>query len=119
VSRIDVPFFRPSALYRSEALENGAHPITQGDFMADATATFEQIDLGIQKLKLADYQPGGKAHLTAEAVRANPAAALPQICPIYKAIRPILLILSNLPLIPETWRSAIKAFIGIMDALCP
>lgn len=87
--------------------------------MADATVTFEQIDSDIQKLNLADYQPGGKAHFTAEAVRANPAAVLPQICPIYKAIRPILVILSNLPLIPPGWRNAIKAFIGIMDALCP
>ena len=81
--------------------------------------TFEQIDAAIEKLDLADFQPGGRRHLTADAVKANPAAALPQICPIYKVIRPILVALSTLVVIPQKWRDVIKVFIGIMDAICP
>ena len=87
--------------------------------MAEAAVTFEQIDAGMNRVNLADYQPGGKSHLTAEAVRANPAAALPQLCPIYKAVRPILQAIANFPLIPQKWRDVIKTLVGILDTLCP
>jgi hypothetical protein len=87
--------------------------------MSSKELTFEEINDAIEKLNLADFSPGGKRHLTAEAVKANPAAAFPQICPIYKVIRPILVALLSLVLIPQKWRNVIKAFVGIMDAICP
>lgn len=85
--------------------------------MTDQTFTFEQIDAGINRLDLASHQRA-VAGISAQAA-GNPALALPQLCPIYKAVRPILVGLSNLPLIPQKWRDAIKAFIGIVDLLCP
>ena len=87
--------------------------------MADTTLTFDQIDASLKKINLTDYQPGGRSHISAEMVRSNPAAALPQICPIYKAIRPILLVLASLPLIPPSWQTVIKTFLGVMDTICP
>jgi len=75
--------------------------------MSDNTMTFEQIDALMNCINLADYQTGGKSHVSATTVQVNAAAALPQICPIYKAIRPILQALSNLPLIPAQWRGVI------------
>ncbi len=87
--------------------------------MPNKALTFEEINGAIEKLDLADFSPGGKRHLTAEAVKANPAIALPQICPIYKVIRPILVALESLVLIPQKWRDVIKTFVSIMDAICP
>jgi hypothetical protein len=87
--------------------------------MPDNTITFEQIDALMKRINVADYQAGGKLHLTAGAVQLNAAAALAQICPIYKAIRPILQVVTTLPFIPAQWRGVIQAFIGVMDAICP
>jgi len=89
--------------------------------MADLSAnpTFEEVDKYIQGVDLSAFRPGGKSHMTAAAVAANPAAAVPNICGIYKVVKPILLIVSNLPLIPQKWKDAIKAFMQVLDGLCP
>jgi hypothetical protein len=78
--------------------------------------TFEDVDKHIQAADLKAIQPGGK-HFPAAAPAG--AAALPNVCPAYKTVRPILELLSNTPLIPQKWRDAIKAFIGVMDLICP
>jgi hypothetical protein len=86
--------------------------------VADHSMTFEQIDAAINKLDLKSHE-AAVAKLRASAA-ANPALALPQLCPIYKgAVRGILEALSNFPLIPQKWRDAIKALIAILDVLCP
>lgn len=77
--------------------------------------TFEEVDQHIQSVDLSAFQVSGKAAATA----ANPAAVLPNICGIYKVVKPILTIISNLPLIPQKWKDAIKAFMQVLDALCP
>ena len=78
--------------------------------------TFDEIDKHIQAVDLSAYHPGGKHHLAAGTA---PAAALPSVCPIYKAILPILVVLSTLPFIPPKWQALIKTFISVMDVLCP
>jgi hypothetical protein len=78
--------------------------------------TFEEVDQHIRNADLSAFQPGGQHHVAAGAA---PAVAIPNICAAYKVIRPILVILSNLPLIPQKWRDAIKAFMGVADTLCP
>jgi hypothetical protein len=83
---------------------------------AQTNPTFEDVDKHIQAADLAAIQPGGKHHPAAGAAGA---AALPSVCPAYKVIRPVLVILSNTPLIPQRWRDALKAFIGVMDVICP
>jgi len=85
--------------------------------MSDQTITFEQIDAAINRVDLAAHQRAVSG-ISAQAA-ANPALALPQLCPIYKGVRPILVFLSNLVLIPQKWRDVIKAFIGVLDLLCP
>ena len=72
------------------------------------TPTFEDVDKHIQAANLASIQPPTAA-----------IAGLPNICPAYKIIRPILVLLSTAPLIPAKWQAAIKAFLGVMDAICP
>jgi len=80
---------------------------------------FAVVDRQIGKVDLEAYQPGGKHHLTRAKVSDSPAAAISDICPLYKGIRAILVALSTFPLIPEKWRKVIAAFVATMDVICP
>lgn len=84
---------------------------------ANTIPTFEEVDKHIQGVDLSVFDAGGK--LYAASATASPAAAIPNICAAYRIIRPILALVSNVPLIPTKWRDAIKAFMGVMDTLCP
>jgi hypothetical protein len=81
-----------------------------------AAPTFEDVDKHIQAADLTAVQPGGKHH---PAAGVTGAAALPSICPAYKIVRPILVLVTNTPFIPQKWRDAVKAFIGVLDVICP
>ena len=87
--------------------------------MADKVMSFEKIDALMQKVDLDAYKPGGSLYVPAKVVKANPAAALPQFCPIYKALLPILVAISEIIFIPKKWRDVIKKAIAILDTLCP
>ena len=84
--------------------------------MSASNPTFEEVDKHIQAADLSVFQPGGKLH---PAPGAPAAAALPQICPMYKTVRPILLLIENALIIPKKWRDAIKLFVQFMDIICP
>jgi hypothetical protein len=86
--------------------------------MSTNAPTFEEVDKHIQSADLSAFQPGGRHHVAAAAA-ANPAAVIPNVCGIYKVVRPILALIANLPLIPQKWKDAIKAFMQVLDALCP
>lgn len=85
---------------------------------SSSNPTFEDVEKHIQSADLSAFQKGGKLHVSASAA-ASPAAAIPNVCAIYKIVRPILVLLSNLPLIPQKWRDAIKLFIQALDVFCP
>lgn len=76
-----------------------------------STPTFEEVDKHIQAADLSALPAGAKGAVA-------PAAAIPNVCAIYKIIRPFLLLASGFP-IPQKWKDAIKLFIKAMDALCP
>jgi hypothetical protein len=83
--------------------------------MSKQNPTFEEVNAHIEKADLKKLQKatGGSAEsLTAAGVGG-------QVCAGYKVVRPILLLVSSLPLIPSKWKAAIKAFIAIMDGFCP
>ena len=80
-----------------------------------ANPTFEDVDKHVQGIDLTAFHPGGTHHPGA----AKAAAGLPNICPSYKAVRPILLLVSTIPIIPQKWRDVIKLFLGVMDGICP
>lgn len=46
-------------------------------------------------------------------------AAFVSVGPAYKVIRPLLLFLLGLPLIPANWKAALQLFMKVMDTLCP
>jgi len=84
--------------------------------MSDKTPTFEEIEKHLDSVNLADFQPGGKHH---PAAGAAPGLAIPNVCPAYKMIRPILLAILAFPLIPKKIKDAIKAFMAVLDVICP
>jgi len=84
--------------------------------MSDKVPTYEEIEKHLDSIDLAAFQPGGKHHPGAAA---GTAAALPNVCPAYKMVRPILLAVVAFPLIPKKIKDAVKAFMSVLDMICP
>ena len=80
---------------------------------------FETVNKHMDAVDLAMFDEGGVAYATAESISSNPLSALPRICESYKAIRPFLALMSNLPLIPRKWKEVIKKFMSVADLICP
>ncbi|MBC7686995.1 MAG: hypothetical protein H7211_02325 [Aquabacterium sp.] len=81
--------------------------------------TLEQIEAHLKAANLEQYdkpqgQPGGAA-----APQQDLAAILKRICAVYKAIKPILTVVVNFPLIPASIKNAIKTFMNVMNSICP
>lgn len=83
--------------------------------MAEREYSFEEIDRQIQGLDLS----AAEGRLSSLKASASPVDVISQVCPIYRAVRPILQGLLNLPFIPERWKQAIRTFIRLMDMVCP
>ena len=77
--------------------------------MSDKVPTFEEVDKHIQAADLSKIKPP---------VSAGAAAAVPNVCAAYKVVKPFLQLAVNFP-IPKKWKDAIKAFMNVLDALCP
>ena len=81
--------------------------------------TLEQIEAHIEKANLGQFaQPQG-ATRGADAKSIDLAAQLQRVCGIYRGIRPILQVIVNFPLIPESIKKAIRTFMSVMDGICP
>ena len=87
--------------------------------MPEKDLSFEEVNKHIESADLSTFKAGGKSHFAATDIAKAPGDVLQKICGIYKVVRPILVIVSNLPLIPQKWKDAIKTFINLMDGLCP
>lgn len=87
--------------------------------MANApdSLTFEEVDKHFQSADLSAFQQGGRHNISAS-MTAAPAAAIPNVCAIYKIVRPFLVLATSFP-IPAKWKAAIKLFIQAMDTFCP
>ncbi len=92
-------------------------PTSRGDlFDAHSDVTFESIDARVAQLKLPD-------NLRSISMAESGAADLParfraDLCSYYHAVRAIFVVLSQVPLIPVTWRRAISGFVVVMDQIC-
>ena len=82
--------------------------------MSSPNLTFEEVDRHIQSADLTAF----KSAAGARAGAADAAAAIPNVCGIYKIVRLILALLGNFP-IPQKWKDAIKLFMQVLDAVCP
>ena len=74
--------------------------------------TLEQIEAHIKSANLDQFnQP--------QAQTQDLAAQLKKVCTVYKAIKPVLQVLVNFPLIPASIKNAIKTFMSVMNTICP
>jgi len=72
----------------------------------EKTLTFEEVNAHVEK-----HLPGEKTQsLTATAN---------DLCGIYVIVRPILVLISQFPLIPKKWRDIIIILIKALDGICP
>jgi hypothetical protein len=86
--------------------------------------TFEEVDKHIQSADMSVFQAGGasrpaSAKGAAKGGAASAALSTSQVCAAYQVVKPILQLVANLPIIPKKWKDAIKAFMGVLDMLCP
>lgn len=77
--------------------------------------SLEQIEAHLQNADIDQFQEYGEAGAAA----VNPAALLSRVCGAYRAIKPILRVILNFPLIPSSIKNAIRTFMSILDTLCP
>ncbi len=91
--------------------------------MEDKNLTFESVNKHFEspasKKTLAETETQLKSSALSAAAAPNPAAILAQVCRIYKVVRPFLRLILNVPLIPSSWKNAIRTFCNLMDTLCP
>jgi hypothetical protein len=73
--------------------------------------TFEDVNEAIDAVDLAALEARAKP-------KAGAAVSNADLCAAYKMAKPILVLASNVPLIPEKWRNVLKAFIAVADGLC-
>ena len=72
----------------------------------------------IEKIDLSAYEPGGKYFMRKEITTESISEILPNICGIYKIMRPVFMKISSLPVISTNWKEAIRIYIGFMDTIC-
>jgi hypothetical protein len=70
--------------------------------------TFEQVDKHVNSLSgpVVNPTPG-------------PVTSISQLCPYWKAVSPIVVLVGNLPIIPAQWKAVINAFVNVMNQVCP
>ena len=86
--------------------------------MATQDLTFEAVDRHVERLNLADFRRGGRHYFTSSAAAAAPADVMPKVCGVYRAVRPILVLVAKTPILPKKWRDAINIFVSLMDGIC-
>jgi hypothetical protein len=84
---------------------------------SDDKNSFENIDKGIKSAQR-KHRGAELSSRAKDALENAPASVKDTIYEYYKPIRPILVVISDLPLLPQGWRDALKAFIAVMDQIC-
>jgi hypothetical protein len=76
--------------------------------------TLEQIEAHLQSSNLEQFnqqQPGAEAQ--------DLSAQLKKVCGVYKAVKPVLQVVANFPLLPAAIKNAIKTFMSVLNTICP
>jgi hypothetical protein len=81
----------------------------------DHPLNYEELGAAAAKLDHASVEKASQA-LSAPAA-AGPIP--PQVCTLYKQVKPFLSLIANIPFIPSNIKSAIKAFMMGMNIICP
>jgi len=82
--------------------------------------TFEEVDKIVSKsVGLGQSESAGGVATLVAPMSVQPVAAMSvEWCDAYQAVRPILELLLATPLIPGSWRIAIRTFMVALDAAC-
>lgn len=80
--------------------------------------TLEQIEAHIKQANIGQYDQAMQMHVSGKAAL-QPAAVLTNVCGVYKAIKPVLTVIVNFPLLPGAIKTAIRTFMSVMNSLCP
>ena len=80
---------------------------------------FQSVDEHMNAVDLSSFDQGGATYSSVANAAKDPSQAISGICDAYKSIKPLLKLLSELPLIPSKWREVIKKFMSVADLLCP
>lgn len=81
--------------------------------------TFEEVQAQLTGEVEAAYQTAVDSRPATVFKGAARQAALDNICPIWKAARPIVGLLASLPFFPAKWQGIVKQFVATMDLICP
>ncbi len=76
--------------------------------------TLEEIESHLDKSNIEQYSTKSREAFGVKAI-----AASGNFCGIYKAVRPILVVITKFPLIPAKIKRAIEIFIQAADTICP
>jgi hypothetical protein len=88
--------------------------------MSTPIPSFEEVDKIVNSADISALKAAAKRPARSSSKSVAPAAmAMPDICGIYKVVRPILLLVSGTPFIPKKWKDVIKTFIQTLDMICP
>ena len=87
--------------------------------MNEKQVTFEEVNAHFEQADLSHFEKGGKNHFTGTEALTNPTNVLQSVCAIYRTVRPFLSLVLSLPLIPASWKNALRTFVTLMDQLCP
>lgn len=80
---------------------------------------FDEINTHVAGLNLDKFRPGGVHHFEGLMATTDPGGVLTRVCLIYRGVRPILVAVGSIFIIPKKWREAIGVFVGLLDQLCP
>lgn len=76
--------------------------------------TFRSIEKHLDTVNFDQLESEYHAHSGKKAIGGIPE----QLCKVFQAVKPILEVIKNLPLIPEKWRKGIALLITILDGMC-
>jgi hypothetical protein len=103
------PLPRPAPLTTNVGKENTIMSTDSPDLQhRDITASMFALHTGEMETEM---------EIERNAIADTPKGRVQRLIKIYASVKPLLLALSTLVLIPATWRSGIKVFIGALDAV--
>lgn len=73
--------------------------------------SYERIDARVRALDLSVFAERQSV------MAAGDEDLLPRLQSVYRAVRPILSIVAELPLLPPQWRDALRLFVATLDAI--
>jgi 3-methyladenine DNA glycosylase/8-oxoguanine DNA glycosylase len=76
-----------------------------------SSKTYALINRSIKALNVAEME------MEQEIAAPTPAERIQKLVKVYTAIKPLLAVISSLPLLPQAWRAAVSLFVAAVEAV--